>query len=76
LSDNPAKEKIPLLKEVDLKNDNYEIVDQAIYLYCPDNYSKTKLTNGYLENKLKVIATTRNWKTVNELLGLSKKVNK
>ena len=76
LSDNPAKEKIALLKEIDLKNDKYEIVDKAIYLYCPDNYSNAKLTNSYLESKLKVTATTRNWKTTNELLTLSIKIAK
>ena len=39
----------------------------AVYLYCPNGYGRTKLTNNLLENKLKVGATTRNWKTVNEL---------
>ncbi len=42
----------------------------VIYLYCPNGYGKTKLTNNFLEAKLKVKATTRNWKTVNELLKM------
>ena len=69
LSENPAKEKVELLKQADLKNDEYAIGDKAIYLYCPDSYSNSKLTNSFFENKLKVIATTRNWKTGNELLN-------
>jgi uncharacterized protein (DUF1697 family) len=72
LSDIPAKQNIELLKQVDLKNDKYEIIDKAIYLYCPDGYSNSKLTNGFIENKLKVTATTRNWKTTNELLKMVK----
>ncbi len=58
---------------VDTKNDVFEIVDHALYLYCPDGYGKTKLTNTFVESKLKVGATTRNWKTTNELLNSAKK---
>jgi uncharacterized protein (DUF1697 family) len=37
---------------------------KEIYLLCPNGYGKTKLSNGFFERKLKVQATTRNWKTV------------
>lgn len=47
------------------------ITDYAIYLYCPNGYAQTKLTNNFLEEKLKVNTTTRNWKTSNELLRLA-----
>lgn len=69
----PDKEKISLLQLVDTKNDVFEIVDHALYLYCPDGYGKTKLTNTFVESKLKVGATTPNWKTTNELLNSAKK---
>lgn len=39
----------------------------VVYLYCPNGYGNTKLSNNFLETKLKVKATTRNWKTTNEL---------
>lgn len=71
LSEKPSKQKIELLKQVDLKNDKYEVIDKAIYLYCPDSYSNSKLTNGFLETKLKVTATTRNWKTTNKIFNLT-----
>ncbi len=45
--------------------------NNAVYLYCPNGYGRTKLTNNFLESKLKVVATTRNWKTTNELLKLA-----
>lgn len=45
--------------------------EKAIYLYLPAGYGKTKLNNNFFENKLKTVATTRNWKTVNELLILA-----
>jgi uncharacterized protein (DUF1697 family) len=37
--------------------------DSILYLYCPNGYGKTKLTNSFIEQKLNVKATTRNWKT-------------
>ena len=45
--------------------------DDAVYLYCSNGYGRTKLTNNFLEAKLKVVATTRNLKTTNELLKIS-----
>jgi uncharacterized protein (DUF1697 family) len=47
---------------------------EAIYLYCPNGYGKTRLNNNFLENKLKVKATTRNWKTTNKLLELANNI--
>ena len=76
LSDNPVKENTVLLEQTNFKNDEYEVVDKIIYLYCPDGYSNSKLTNGFWENKFKVTATTRNWKTTNELLNMAIKINK
>ena len=72
LAEVPAPEKIDLLKSIDYKNDIFEIIEQTMYLYCPKGYGNTKLTNTFVESKLKVSATTRNWKTTNELLNLAK----
>jgi len=55
------------------KQDGEEIhfSDNAIYLFCPNGYGQTKLTNNFIESKLKVAATTRNWKTMNEILKIT-----
>ncbi len=45
---------------------------QEVYLHCPNGYGKSKLTNNFLEQKLKVKATTLNWKTVSKLYELTK----
>ena len=55
----------------DFGNDEFIFAEKAVYLYCPDGYSKSKLTNSFFENKLKVTATTRNWKTTVELVGIA-----
>jgi uncharacterized protein (DUF1697 family) len=73
LADNPSefdKEKIVEKKQ---PSEEVAFTPNAVYLYCPNGYGKTKLNNNFLENKLKVKATTRNWKTTNELLKLATK---
>lgn len=64
-----------LEKIIEKKHSSEEIafLPNAVYLNCPNGYGKTKLNNNFLENKLKVQATTRNWKTTNELLKLATK---
>ncbi len=54
--------------------DEFLIVEKAVYLYCPNGYGIAKLSNKFLENKLKVSATTRNWKTTKELIAIAEKV--
>ncbi len=45
-------------------DDECVLSGKEIYLFCPNGYGRTKLSNGFFERKLKVLATTRNWKTV------------
>lgn len=72
LSEKPNKADVEQLIQLNLNNDSFILIDKAIYLFCPNGYGKTKLTNSFIENKLKVIATTRNWKTANELLKMAR----
>ncbi|MCL7987439.1 DUF1697 domain-containing protein [Sphingobacterium sp. lm-10] len=50
------------------------ISSRAVYLYCPNGYGRTKLNNNFLEAKLGVAATTRNWNTTLKLLDLATKL--
>lgn len=45
--------------------------DRAVYLYCPKGYGTSKLNNTLIESKMKVRATTRNWKTTVELMKMA-----
>ena len=65
---NYNKEKIDNKKA---ENEEIEISERVVYLYCPNGYGKTKLTNTFLENTLKVTSTTRNFRTTNELLKIA-----
>ena len=51
--------------------DRYALAEGAIYLHCPGGYGRSKLSNTILERALGVAATTRNWRTVNELYRLT-----
>lgn len=72
LSGIPSTEKTELLKQMHFQQDEWRVAGKAIYLYCPSGYGNTKLTNSFFENKLKLTATTRNWKTLNELLKIAR----
>ncbi len=50
--------------------DEFEIINSTIYLFCPNGYGKTKLTNQFFENKLLTRASTRNWNTVIKLVEI------
>jgi len=68
----PAQEHLESIKDYVYKEDVFLIRDDAIFIYCPGGYGNTKLSNTFFERKLKVQATTRNWKTVlklTEMLG-------
>jgi uncharacterized protein (DUF1697 family) len=47
---------------------------KEIYLLT-ESYGNTKLNNNFIENKLKIRATTRNWNTVQKLLEMLQSLN-
>jgi len=51
--------------------DRFEVVGCDVFLHCPGGYGETKLTNAYLERRLGVDATTRNWRTVLALADMA-----
>jgi uncharacterized protein (DUF1697 family) len=71
LSDTPAKSTLSELSKVKSKPEDFLITGREIYLFCPNGYGRSKVTNNFFEKKLKLPATTRNWKTVNKLLELA-----
>lgn len=52
-------------------NEKAVLVGQAVLLYCPNGYGKTKLNNNFFEKALGVVATTRNWRTILALRDVS-----
>ncbi|MBT3208033.1 MAG: DUF1697 domain-containing protein [Bacteroidetes bacterium] len=72
LSDVPQANLLEKLKEISYPPDQFQVIENNIFIYFSGKYSDTKLTNKFFEDKLKISATSRNWKTVNRLLELAK----
>jgi uncharacterized protein (DUF1697 family) len=71
LADDPPKNAEELLQPLAAGKEQVRIVGRAVYLYCPNGYSNTKLTNTTIEKKLSCGATTRTWNTTKMLLGMA-----
>lgn len=70
-------QNLPKLKDIESvelfnkeSHDEFEILGNSIYLYCPNGYGKTKLNTIFFEKKLRTSATTRNWKTISKLVEI------
>ena len=71
LSGEPETALMQAIGSSEYLPDEYIISGRQIFLFCPEGYGNTKLNNNFFEKKLKVTATTRNWKTVLELVLMS-----
>jgi uncharacterized protein (DUF1697 family) len=50
------------------------VVDgREVYVHTPNGYAETKYTGSFLERRLGVVSTTRNWNTVTKLCELAKR---
>lgn len=72
LAETPKIEYLDKLNAMTFENEEFVIDGKYIYLYFSAGYGNAKLSNNFLESKLKVKATTRNWKTTNKLLEMAK----
>ncbi|HRN33343.1 MAG TPA: DUF1697 domain-containing protein [Saprospiraceae bacterium] len=64
LAEPPDRVRAEALMEMDTGGDKIVLGNKVVYLLVRDKYSKTKLTNQYIEKILKVKATTRNHATM------------
>ena len=71
LKDTPLQENIDKLKTYDYSPEEYYLDKKIIYFYAANGAHKAKMNNNFFENKLKVQATSRNWKTTHKLMELS-----
>ena len=69
LSGKPLDELVNGLPSKSGESDEIRFVNREAYLLCKA-YHETKFSNSFLEKKLSLQATTRNWATVNKLSTL------
>ncbi len=71
LATAPAKHAVGALDSHAFAPDEFRVHGQEVYVSCPNGYGRTKINNSWFERKLGVAATTRNWKTVTQLVDLA-----
>lgn len=75
LSKEPDELNFELLKSIDFKGDEFALLGKFLFLKYKDSAANTKLDNKIIENKLKVVSTTRNWNTANKLYKMYDETN-
>jgi uncharacterized protein (DUF1697 family) len=71
LSGAPPATALEVLRPLAAASEQFQISGREIFLYCPDGYGNTKLSNTAVERKLSLGATTRNWTTTKTLLAMA-----
>lgn len=66
-----ASNSADLLRPYLKSNEQLEIIDNVLYLYCQDGVGRSKLTHSHIEKQLNANATLRNLKTINKLIDLA-----
>jgi uncharacterized protein (DUF1697 family) len=67
----PSKDAVASLQLPPSGNDEVHIDGREVFVSTPDGYAGTKYTGTFLERRLGVISTTRNWNTVVNLCELA-----
>ncbi len=71
-ADSPPAQNVKELLVQDYSPEKLAILKNAAYMFIPNTYGSGKLSNNYLEKKLGVVATTRNFNTLTKLIEMSK----
>lgn len=72
LEDVPSEENINKLSTYSYEPEKIKLSGNVVYFYSPDGYGRAKMNNNFLEQKLKVPATTRNHNTMLKLIDMCK----
>lgn len=59
-----------VLQNTDTGIDAFFIKENNIYVFCKAKYSTSKLSNNFFEKQFNTQATTRSWKTLQQLYNL------
>ncbi|QRR01208.1 DUF1697 domain-containing protein [Dyadobacter sandarakinus] len=75
LADVPTSSLVDALDRQKYLPEEFETGTRVLYFYSPLGYGNARMNNNFFENKLKLTATTRNWKSVSELLKMLGEMN-
>lgn len=70
-NDIPDSELVKEVESITFENEEFSIVRDCLYFYSSTGYGRTKFNMNSIEKKLKVNATSRNFKTIVKLLEIA-----
>lgn len=70
LADVPTQEGVDKLLACTSETDEFRLVGREVYLLYRQKSHESMFTNNFLERKLSVAATSRNWQTMTRLAAL------
>src|SRR5690606_28296602 len=76
LHDTPSEELIKIVSEKIYEGEDYKIINDCIYYYCPKGIGQAKFNMNYFERKLNTFATARNYNTMVKLKTISLEIEK
>jgi uncharacterized protein (DUF1697 family) len=71
LATTPSKAALAAFEVPPSGQDQLVIDGREVYVHTPNGYAETKYTGSFLERRLGVVSTTRNWNTVTKLCELA-----
>lgn len=71
LSEKPTAAAVEHMMTFNSEVDEFQIVGREVYILCRQQYGKSLYSNNFMEKKLKLTATSRNWETTKKLVQLS-----
>jgi uncharacterized protein (DUF1697 family) len=71
LTDVPARGMAADFAQLDLAPERAWVVGREVYYWCPGGLRQSRLTSVFLERRLGVAGTARNWNTVTRLAELT-----
>ncbi len=72
LASPPEEKLMESVAEISYPNEEFVLTSECVYIFFGNGYGNAKLNNNFFEKKLKVAATTRNYRTLAKLVGLAK----
>ena len=70
LNKKPSEDLVTELRKLNFPDEEFVITENCVYFFSEKGYNEVKCNNKFFEKKLKVAATTRNYKTMANLLEL------
>ncbi|MGH2574654.1 MAG: DUF1697 domain-containing protein [Ignavibacteria bacterium] len=68
LAEKPTSKQKKELESFKDNVDKFKIINREVYILCYKGYGKSVFSNNFIEKKLGMPATSRNWNTINKIL--------